>query len=201
MKKRNIFFLGFAVAVISILLLSLLMLSGRFTKPHVTAVLAGYDKTVYVTRENGRVMFELRGWDGIKLLSPDSFARLVYKKQASNPWWFTPLNISSPYGVVWVLLGLCGQLLFSGRMLVQWIASEKLKRSVVPVAFWWLALGGASMLLVYFAWRRDIIGILGQGTGWLIYVRNLYFISKERSAQNSNAAEAEKATDAKITNN
>lgn len=189
------------MAVISILLLSLLMLSGRFTKPHVTAVLAGYDKTVYVTRENGRVMFELRGWDGIKLLSPDSFARLVYKKQASNPWWFTPLNISSPYGVVWVLLGLCGQLLFSGRMLVQWIASEKLKRSVVPVAFWWLALGGASMLLVYFAWRRDIIGILGQGTGWLIYVRNLYFISKERSAQNSNAAEAEKATDAKITNN
>ena len=195
MKKRTVFFLGFAAAVVLILLLTLLALSGRFSRPHVTAVLAGYDKKVYVTKYQGHLIFELRDHNGERRLSPDSFAALVYERQSSNPWWFSPLNISNPAGVVWVLLGFCGQILFSGRMLVQWIVSEKLKRSVVPVAFWWLALGGASMLLIYFIWRRDIIGILGQGTGWLIYIRNLYFISKERSDQDRDAAETEESTD------
>jgi lipid-A-disaccharide synthase-like uncharacterized protein len=65
-------------------------------------------------------------------------------------------------------LGLLGQVLFTGRMLVQWLASEKQKRSVVPVAFWWMSLIGATMLLVYFTWRRDIVGVLGQATGWFI---------------------------------
>jgi lipid-A-disaccharide synthase-like uncharacterized protein len=46
------------------------------------------------------------------------------------------------------------------------------------VAFWWMSLVGASMLLVYFIWRRDIVGILGQATGWFIYIRNLVLIHK-----------------------
>ena len=61
-------------------------------------------------------------------------------------------------------------------MLVQWLTSEKSKRSVVPVSFWWMSLVGATMLLVYFIWRRDIVGILGQATGWIIYIRNLVLI-------------------------
>ena len=61
-------------------------------------------------------------------------------------------------------------------MLVQWLASERNRRSVVPVGFWWMSLGGATLLLVYFVWRKDVVGVLGQATGWLIYVRNLSLI-------------------------
>ncbi|MEM8872751.1 MAG: lipid-A-disaccharide synthase N-terminal domain-containing protein [Planctomycetota bacterium] len=77
-------------------------------------------------------------------------------------------------------LGLFGQVLFTGRMLVQWLVSEKQKRSTVPVVFWWMSLGGASLLLIYFVWRRDIVGVLGQGTGWGIYARNLWLIHKAK---------------------
>ncbi|MCY2958467.1 MAG: lipid-A-disaccharide synthase N-terminal domain-containing protein [Planctomycetota bacterium] len=86
------------------------------------------------------------------------------------------LNITSPAGIVWVTLGFLGQLLFTGRMLVQWLISEQSRRSVIPTAFWWMSLAGASMLLAYFLWRRDPIGVLGQATGWFIYVRNLWMI-------------------------
>ncbi|MEC7351885.1 MAG: lipid-A-disaccharide synthase N-terminal domain-containing protein [Planctomycetota bacterium] len=77
---------------------------------------------------------------------------------------------------MWVSVGLFGQALFTGRMLVQWLASERLRRSTIPVAFWWMSLAGATMLLAYFIWRRDIVGVLGQGLGWIIYVRNLGLI-------------------------
>ncbi|MBI1372029.1 MAG: hypothetical protein GC159_04620 [Phycisphaera sp.] len=77
---------------------------------------------------------------------------------------------------MWVGIGLLGQVLFTGRMIVQWLASERSKKSVVPVSFWWMSLGGATMLITYFIWRRDVIGVFGQATGWFIYIRNLYFI-------------------------
>lgn len=86
------------------------------------------------------------------------------------------LNITSPIGFAWVALGLLGQILFMGRMVLQWLTSEHARRSVVPVGFWWMSLAGASMLLVYFIWRRDIVGVLGQSAGWLIYGRNLWLI-------------------------
>ncbi|MEL7237889.1 MAG: lipid-A-disaccharide synthase N-terminal domain-containing protein [Planctomycetota bacterium] len=77
---------------------------------------------------------------------------------------------------MWISVGLLGQVLFTGRMLVQWIVSEKAKRSTVPPVFWWMSLIGASMLLSYFIWRRDIVGVLGQAAGWGIYLRNLWMI-------------------------
>ncbi|MBI1369416.1 MAG: hypothetical protein GC162_12275 [Planctomycetes bacterium] len=79
-------------------------------------------------------------------------------------------------GILWVSIGIIGQLLFTGRMIVQWISSEKSRKSVVPPAFWWMSLIGATMLMIYFVWRKDIVGVAGQGTGWFIYVRNIYFI-------------------------
>lgn len=94
---------------------------------------------------------------------------------------FKILNITSPIGIAWVVLGLAGQVCFSGRMLVQWISSEKAGRSVVPVAFWWMSLGGALMLLTYFTWRKDIVGVLGQSTGLFIYARNLHLIRRHQS--------------------
>ncbi|HMQ22200.1 MAG TPA: lipid-A-disaccharide synthase N-terminal domain-containing protein [Planctomycetota bacterium] len=82
-------------------------------------------------------------------------------------------------GLIWVLIGFLGQALFFARMAVQWVVSEREKRSVVPRVFWVFSLAGALMLFVYFAWRRDIVGILGQTTGIVIYARNLRLIAKE----------------------
>lgn len=110
------------------------------------------------------------------VLTPDQFARRLYVDSNARPWYYTPLNITSPAGVAWVAMGLLAQVLFTGRMIVQWLVSEKNKQSTVPVAFWWMSLIGATMLVVYFAWRKDIVGILGQSAGWLIYVRNLMMI-------------------------
>ncbi len=115
-----------------------------------------------------------------RMLTPDEFTRLYYNQQSSQGWLSVIFNITSPIGLAWVALGLGGQILFTGRMLVQWFASEKSQRSVVPVSFWWMSLIGASMLLVYFIWRRDIVGIIGQATGWIIYIRNLVLIRRAR---------------------
>ena len=73
----------------------------------------------------------------------------------------------------WLAIGFLGQALFSARFVVQWIASERRKASVVPVAFWWLSLGGGSALLAYAIHRGDPVFILGQAAGLLVYGRNL----------------------------
>lgn len=101
---------------------------------------------------------------------------LMLAAEADRPAIFAFLNISSWAGVAWVGFGFLGQVLFTARLLVQWVASEKSKKSVVPVAFWWLSLIGASMLVTYFIWRKDVVGVLGQGFGWFIYIRNLALI-------------------------
>ncbi len=109
-------------------------------------------------------------------ITPDEFARRLSAEAAERGFLYRLLNITSPIGIGWVVLGLLGQVLFTGRMLIQWLASERERRSVVPVAFWWMSLAGASMLLVYFLWRKDIIGVLGQSAGWVVYTRNLWLI-------------------------
>jgi lipid-A-disaccharide synthase-like uncharacterized protein len=77
---------------------------------------------------------------------------------------------------VWLAFGLLGQACFSARFLVQWIASERRKMSVVPVHFWYFSVGGGLMLLAYAIYRQDPVFILGQGAGLFVYARNLYFI-------------------------
>jgi lipid-A-disaccharide synthase-like uncharacterized protein len=77
---------------------------------------------------------------------------------------------------VWLSIGLLGQALFSARFLVQWIASERRKQSVVPVHFWYFSVGGGLTLLAYAIYRHDPVFILGQGAGLFVYARNLYFI-------------------------
>ena len=79
----------------------------------------------------------------------------------------------------WVVFGLSAQILFAGRMLVQWYATEKEKRSVVPVAFWWLSIVGGLMLFAYGIYRQDLVIILGQCLGIVVYSRNLWFIYAE----------------------
>jgi lipid-A-disaccharide synthase-like uncharacterized protein len=80
-----------------------------------------------------------------------------------------------------LVLGFFGQGLFFGRFLVQWIASERQGRSVVPVAFWYFSIGGGGLLLIYAILKKDPVFILGQGGGLIIYFRNLYLIHVERS--------------------
>jgi lipid-A-disaccharide synthase-like uncharacterized protein len=82
------------------------------------------------------------------------------------------------------VFGFFGQALFFGRFFVQWLASEKAKRSIVPDAFWYFSIAGGMVLLIYAILRRDPVFILGQATGFLIYMRNLYFIraGKKRAA-------------------
>ncbi len=79
---------------------------------------------------------------------------------------------------VWLGLGLLGQALFSARFLVQWIATERRRQSVVPREFWYLSVGGGLMLLLYAIHRLDPVFIVGQAAGLLVYSRNLYFLHR-----------------------
>jgi lipid-A-disaccharide synthase-like uncharacterized protein len=79
---------------------------------------------------------------------------------------------------VWVGIGLLGQALFSARFLVQWIATERKRQSVVPRQFWYFSVGGGLTLLAYAIYRLDPVFIFGQAAGLLVYSRNLYFIHR-----------------------
>jgi lipid-A-disaccharide synthase-like uncharacterized protein len=98
----------------------------------------------------------------------------------TDNFFFRLFNITTWSSLAWVLLGLGGQIAFSGRMVLQWIVSEKERRSVVPAAFWWLSLAGGAALFVYFVWRQDFVGVLGQSSGLVIYARNIRLIYKQR---------------------
>jgi lipid-A-disaccharide synthase-like uncharacterized protein len=80
----------------------------------------------------------------------------------------------------WVLFGLLGQVAFSLRFIIQWLVSEQKKESVIPVAFWYLSLLGGIILFVYAVYRRDIVFTIGQGSGLIVYVRNIVLISKKK---------------------
>ncbi|MBA4697164.1 MAG: lipid-A-disaccharide synthase N-terminal domain-containing protein [Legionella sp.] len=83
----------------------------------------------------------------------------------------------------WLILGLLGQAIFSARFVVQWLASEREKKSVIPVAFWYLSIVGGLVLFVYSLHTRDPVFILGQSTGVFIYLRNLSFVLRERKLE------------------
>jgi lipid-A-disaccharide synthase-like uncharacterized protein len=95
-------------------------------------------------------------------------------------WVFRKLNITSWVGVVWLGIGLLGQIAFSGRMVLQWITSERKRQSIITESFWWFSLGGSLLLFAYFVWRQEPIGMLGQATGVVVYARNLRLIYKHK---------------------
>lgn len=82
--------------------------------------------------------------------------------------------------VVWVTIGFLGQAMFSMRFLVQWLASERIGRSIIPVAFWFFSVAGGMILLAYAIWRRDPVIIAGQAAGLVVYGRNIWLIIRER---------------------
>lgn len=90
------------------------------------------------------------------------------------------LGVSGWQEFGWVVFGLFGQMLFMCRFLVQWIASERARRSVVPHLFWYFSIGGGLALFAYAVYREDPVFILGQSLGIFIYARNLYLIHVEK---------------------
>jgi lipid-A-disaccharide synthase-like uncharacterized protein len=94
-------------------------------------------------------------------------------------WWAaTPLSEKA-----WLGVGFLAQLLFSMRFIVQWIASERARRSIVPETFWYFSLFGGALLLAYAIYRLDPVFMLGQAMGLVIYARNIYFIRTHHKLQ------------------
>lgn len=83
----------------------------------------------------------------------------------------------------WQVVGFVGQGVFTARFLVQWIASEKRRDSVVPTAFWWLSIVGGCSILVYAIHRQDPVFIVGQGMGLVVYVRNLMLVARKKQRE------------------
>ncbi len=87
-------------------------------------------------------------------------------------WWAT----ISTKELIWLLIGFAAQLMFSMRFIIQWIASERAKKSIVPEVFWYFSFVGGAMLFAYAIYRGDPVFILGQGMGLFIYARNIQLI-------------------------
>lgn len=100
---------------------------------------------------------------------------------------WSALHVDNWTEFAWVIIGLSGQIMFTMRFLVQWVQSERQRRSVIPVAFWYFSLAGGCILFSYALYRRDPVFILGQSTGLVIYIRNLWLIHGERRQLRRNA--------------
>ncbi len=102
-------------------------------------------------------------------------------------WWAN----TSTTELIWLCIGFLAQLMFSMRFIIQWIASERAKRSIVPEAFWYFSLLGGAMLFAYAVYRVDPVFMLGQGLGLFIYARNVQMIRGAKSAGDTTASLAE----------
>lgn len=78
------------------------------------------------------------------------------------------------------VFGILSQLLFGARFIVQWIASERAGRSVVPMAFWVFSIAGGGLTLIYGLAKREPVIIIGQVLSVVIYVRNIVLVMRER---------------------
>ena len=77
---------------------------------------------------------------------------------------------------IWIGIGFFGQGLFFTRFLIQWVQTERKRQSTIPIAFWYFSIFGSLILLSYAIYKEDIVFIVGQSMGIIIYLRNLYFI-------------------------
>lgn len=99
------------------------------------------------------------------------------------PEWLTAILLVDGWPAIWLaVFGLLAQAVFMMRFVVQWISTERARASVMPTAFWWLSIAGAAMLITYGFLRQDVVIILGQAFGFVVYARNLWFIRKVAKA-------------------
>jgi len=101
-------------------------------------------------------------------------------------WWAA----QSPTDLAWLGVGLLGQAMFSGRWIVQWLASEKKRASTVPDAFWYFSFFGGLLVMAYGFYRLDPVLVVGQ-FGVLVYARNIYFVRRGQAAKHRSAEAAE----------
>ena len=81
---------------------------------------------------------------------------------------------------LWLLiLGVVSQIIFTFRFIYQWIYSEKIKISKLPIGFWRLSVLGASLILTYAIFRLDPVLFIGHGAGLIIYIRNIFIWRKQ----------------------
>jgi lipid-A-disaccharide synthase-like uncharacterized protein len=104
--------------------------------------------------------------------------------------WLYDVQSVSVVEKIWIAVGFSGQFLFSMRFLYQWFKSEQVKRSVVPEAFWYFSFMGGVILLTYAIHRHDMVFIVGQASGLLIYIRNIWLIWGEKRRQAKALAKA-----------
>lgn len=130
----------------------------------------------------GRESLESLGWIGAERYQAVVRDELVAwgERPAMERTLLGFFNITGWANFAWVAIGLLGQMAFFGRMMIQWVVSEKSRESVVPELFWWFSFLGGVCLFTYFVWRVDIVGVLGQSTGVVIYARNLRLIQKQK---------------------
>ncbi len=88
------------------------------------------------------------------------------------------MTVNDP--MVWIVIGFIGQTLFSARFIVQWLVSERARRSIIPTAFWYFSLAGGTVLFAYAIHKRDPVFMVGQGMGLIVYLRNLYLLRTGR---------------------
>jgi len=88
-------------------------------------------------------------------------------------------------GLVWIIIGLVAQFMFSIRFILQWIASERARASMVPETFWYFSCFGGALLLIYAIHRSDPVFVIGQTAGLVVYARNLYFIRLGKRTSNT----------------
>ena len=93
-------------------------------------------------------------------------------------------NSLTNFEMYFLIIGFIGQSLFASRFIIQWIYSEKLGVSSIPIAFWYLSIFGGLFLLAYAISRMDPVIITGQMFGLLIYIRNLVLIYRKKKKKN-----------------
>jgi lipid-A-disaccharide synthase-like uncharacterized protein len=100
-------------------------------------------------------------------------------------WWSTTPTTE----LIWITIGFIAQFLFSMRFIVQWLATERARASIIPETFWYFSCAGGVLLLAYALYRMDPVFIVGQAAGLVIYARNIYFIwLGKRAASPANLA-------------
>ena len=98
---------------------------------------------------------------------------------------------------IWAAIGFLGQAVFASRFIVQWLHSERVKRSEIPLLFWYLSVAGGVILLIYSIHIANLVFIIGQGSGLFVYARNLHLIYRERQKIAAEKAAAEKVVGGK----
>jgi lipid-A-disaccharide synthase-like uncharacterized protein len=91
--------------------------------------------------------------------------------------WFNRLDANLSW---WAILGFLGQGIFASRFIVQWLHAERVRRSEIPIAFWYLSLLGGIVTFIYAVHIANLVFMLGQGSGLFVYARNLHLIYVER---------------------